>query len=194
MKYNNSDYQKDVDKMCAKSNDISSHRESSSERRSRLRHNRIDTKRLTELAVEYSTNKLKNPEYQMSNELGEYIMAITEKEISKWNFNSYSLNWKEDMKQRAFWHLLKYLPNNFNPEKSKEQNGRPSGAYSYFRLIISRAFIQTIVAKKKYTSKNILLNDSYGYDQHEMESSRNKLNNSECIFPDETCMDYRSNL
>lgn len=162
----------------------------SQKRVARLRYGRIDVDHLAKLTVEFCEKKKRNPDYQMSNELGEIINVIVDKMLGQGQWRGYTPDWKEEMRGKAYEHTVKYVKN-FKMELVLA--GKPDAAFSYYAMIITNAFKQSVKQLKAYTEKNALLNDALGYDKESIDSEKSIIN-SESIFPDETRLDYESFL
>lgn len=152
----------------------------------KMRYGRIDVEKLTELTIDYCEKRKIDPKYQMSNELGEIIRVIVDKMLGQGQYRGYTSDWKEEMSGKAFEHTVKYIKN-FKIEKVKA--GKADAAFSYYAMIITHAFQQSIKQLKKYTEQNSLLNDALGYDEDKLKSE-NSIINSDSVFPDESNLDY----
>lgn len=155
-------------------------------RMARLRYERIDVDELSRLTIDHCDKKKIDPEYEMTNELGEMIFIIVEKMLGGSQYRGYTPDWKEEMRGKAYEHTVKYIKN-FNITKVKA--GQYDAAFNYYAMIITNAFKQAIKQQKAYTEKNKILNDAYGYNQAEMESDRSMVDSS-YIYPDESRLDY----
>lgn len=158
----------------------------SQKRVAKMRYGRIDVNQLAELTVDYCEKRRLNPNHQMSNELGEIIKVIVDKMLGQGQYRGYTSDWKEEMSGKAFEHTVKYIKN-FKMEKVNA--GKADAAFSYYAMIITHAFKQSLKQMKKYTEQNALLNEALGVDKEQMDSESSMIN-SDSVFPEESNLDF----
>jgi len=101
----------------------------------------VDNQHLLDLVVEYKKNKNIDNQCSMSDELGEYLIYIIDRLLSRTTWRKYSSEEKEDMKSNALFYAVKYA-DRFDPNHAIKQNKKPD-PYNWFTVIMIGAFLKT---------------------------------------------------
>lgn len=130
-------------------------------RLSKLKNERINPVYLSDLLMDHKLKRAVDPNYKMSDEMGDVLLVMIEKTIGSSGWRGYSPDWKEEFRGRAIDHLVRYS-HGFNPEKCKNGKG---DAGNYLIKIIVSAFIQSLNKCKAYSENNIHINHDIIYDE-----------------------------
>lgn len=127
----------------------------------KLKNERINTKYLSDLVMDYKLKKSLDKNHSMSNELAEIVLVMIEKMIGSPSWRNYTPDYKEEFRGRAVEHVIRYA-HNFSPEKCKKGK---DDAFNYFAMIIVNAFIQSLKKCKSYSANNIHINHDIIYNE-----------------------------
>ena len=116
----------------------------------------------------YKAKKELMDDYPVPRELSEVFQIIIEKNIGATRWRSYTDDWKDDMRTRAMYHLLKYC-HNFDPYKCESGKNDP---YNYFAMVATTAFIQSWKKCKTYSDNQVLMNPDVIYNENKWDSDQ----------------------
>lgn len=98
----------------------------------------VDNKRFAQLIREYHQRKQTNPSERIPEEIGGYLIAMSERLASRYNFSNYT--YRDEFVQDGILRAVEAF-RSFDPNKS-------SNPFAYFTKVIYRTFIQRIKKEK----------------------------------------------
>lgn len=105
-------------------------------------HNRFSKDLLEELLSIHKSNRIKDKNCSMIEELGEVIQIMLSKVIGAGRFRGYTEEWKIEMGGTGLLYACKYL-HNFNPKKSNDPT-------NYINMILHNGILQGLKKLKNY--------------------------------------------
>jgi len=110
----------------------------------------IDPKRFIKVMNDYYYKRLENPNYPISNEIGEMLLLMCQKISTRYNFANYT--YKDEFISEAIVIAIKavkkYNPN-ISIEKRKDQKNKQPNPYGFFTQVIWNAFLYQMNKEKQ---------------------------------------------
>ena len=126
----------------------------------------VDPLRLRELIREYKTKLLENPNHQMSDELGIYLLKLARKFSSRSCFSGYT--YREDFEMESVAKMIKAV--------EKIDPDDPRSPFGYLTQTCFRTIINFIKKEKKYTQNKDSMAERI-YNEYAQEFGLKELHN-----------------
>ena len=106
-----------------------------------MKTNYVDNKELLKHIKQWQQRRTENPDTPLSDEIGKGILSISNHLVTRWNFNGYTEDWKEQMVGDGVEAAIKAVKN-FDPDKY-------SNPHAYLTTVCFRAFLTRIKIERK---------------------------------------------